>query len=129
MSYRYQKHVIKFCEQVYERSRKNLFGLKKLVKYILDKLKTRDFNATSLSTYDFPTLYTSLPHTLIKDKLIDLIEITFQREDSSYIACNDRNTFFTSEQPKKYHAWSFQNICDALTFLLDNIFKRFGTRL
>ena len=35
---------------------------------ILDKLKARDFNATSLSTYDFSTLYTNLPHNLIKVK-------------------------------------------------------------
>ena len=82
-----------------------------------------------MSTYDFSTLYTSLPHNLIKDKLIDLIEITFQREGSPYLACNDRNAFFTSEKPKKYHAWSCQNVCDALTFLLDNIFVRFGTKL
>ena len=26
-------------------------------------------------------------------------------------------------------AWSCQNVCDALTFLLDNIFVRFGTKL
>ena len=31
---------------------------------ILDKLKARDFNATSLSTYDFSTLYTTLSHKL-----------------------------------------------------------------
>ena len=37
--------------------------------------------------------------------------------------------FFTSEKPKKYHAWSCQNVCDALTFLLDNIFIQFGTKL
>ena len=36
---------------------------------------------------------------------------------------------FTSEKPKEYHAWSCQNVCDALTFLLDNIFIRFGTKL
>ena len=75
------------------------------------------------------TLYTALPHNLIKDKLIDLIERTFQREGSPYLACNDRNAFFTSEKPKKYNAWSCQNVCDALTFLLDNIFIRFGTKL
>ena len=57
----------------------------------LDKLKARDFNATSLSTYDFSTLYTTLPHNLIKDKLIELIEITFQRKGSPYLACYDRN--------------------------------------
>ena len=96
---------------------------------ILDKIKARDFNATSVSTYDFSTLYTTLPHNLIKDKLIDLIERTFQREGSPYLACHDRNAFFTSENPPKYHAWSCQNVCDALTFLLDNIFIRFGTKL
>ena len=84
---------------------KNLFWSFKNSGEILDKLKTRDFNATSLSTYDFSTLYITLPHHLIKDKLIDLIERTFQREDSPYLACNHRNTFFTSEKSKKYHAW------------------------
>ena len=45
-----------------------------------------------------------------------------------YLACNDRNAFFTSENSKKHHAWSCQNVCDALIFLLDNII-RFGTKL
>ena len=36
---------------------------------------------------------------------------------------------FTSEKPKKYHAWSCQNACDALTFLLDSIFIQCGTKL
>ena len=69
----------------------------------------------------FLTLYTTLHHDLIKDKLINLIERTFKREGSPYLACNDRNAFFTSEKPKKYHAWSCQNVSDVLTFLLDNI--------
>ena len=42
---------------------------------------------------------------------------------------NDRNALFTSENPKKYHSWSCQNVCDSLTFLLDNIFIRFGIKL
>ena len=37
-------------------------------------------------------------------------------------------THFVSENPKKYHARSCQNVCDALTFLLNNIFIRFGTK-
>ena len=49
----------------------------------------------------FSILYTTLPHNLIKDKLIDLIEKPFQREGSPYLAFNDRNAFFTSEKPKK----------------------------
>ena len=97
---------------------KTYFGLLKNSGDILDKLKARDFNATSLSTYDLSTLYPTLPHNLIKDKLLDLIERTFQREGSPFHVCNDRNAFFTyySEKPKKYHALSCQNVCDALTF-------------
>ena len=44
-----------------------------------------------MSTYDFSTLYTTLPHNLIKEKLIDLIELTFyKKEGKLYIACNDK---------------------------------------
>ena len=74
-----------------------------------------------MSTYDLSTRYTTLPHNLIKDKLIEFIERTFNREGSPYLACNDRNTFFTLEKPIKYHARSCQNVCDALTVLLNNI--------
>ena len=48
-----------------------------------------------------PTLYTTLHHNLVKDKLIDLIERTFIRECSPYLACSNRNTFFTLEKPTK----------------------------
>ena len=71
-----------------------------------------------MSTYDFSTIYTTLPHKLIKDKIVDLIERTFNREGSPYLACNDINDFFTSEKPKKYHAMSCQNVCDALSFFV-----------
>ena len=75
-----KNHVIKYCEKVYERSGKNLFWSIKNSCEALNKLKSRGFRASSLSTYDFSTLYTTLPHNLIKDKLVDLIERTFQSE-------------------------------------------------
>ena len=56
-----------YSEKVYERSGKNLFWSIKNSGKILDKLIARDFNATSLSTYDFSTLDTTLPQNLIKD--------------------------------------------------------------
>ena len=37
--------------------------------------------------------------------------------------------FFTSEQPKRYKLWSCQKMCDALHYLFDNIFIRFGSKL
>ena len=64
---------------------------------VLSKLKDRGFQAKRLSTYDFSTLYTALPHNMIKEKLIDLIERTFNKKEGKlYLACNDRKAFFTS---------------------------------
>ena len=117
-----KNHVIRYCEKVYERSIKNSDE-------VLNKLKSRGFRATSLSTYDFSTLYTILPHNLIKEKLINLIDWTFKREGSPYITCNERQAFFTSGDTKRYKLWSCQNVCEALIYLLDNIYIRFGTKL
>ena len=124
-----KNHVIKYCTTVYERNGINLFWSIKNSGEILNKLKSRGFLASGLPTYDFSTLYTTLPHNLIKDKLTELIEQTFNREGSLYLACNDKNAFFTSEQPKRYKLWSCQKMCDALHYLLDNIFIRFGSKL
>ena len=96
---------------------------------VLDKLMSRGFRAYSLSIYDFNTLYTTLPHNLIKKKLINLIEPTFQREGTLYLPCNDKIAFFTSDDPKRFKLWSCQNVCDALISLLDNIFIRFDIKL
>ena len=95
---------------------------------VLSKLKDIGYQATS---YDFSTLYTTLPHNLIKEKLLDLIERTFYiKEGELYLACNDKKAFFTSKDHYKgYQLWSCQNVCDALSFLLDNIYIRFGTKL
>ena len=85
----------------------------------------------------FSTLYATLPYDLIKEKLIDLIERTFtekfKKECALYLACNSKRAFFTSTHTdhRLYKHWSCQNVrvCYAFSFLLDNIYIRFGTKL
>ena len=94
----------------------------------LSKMKDIGYHATSLCTYDLSTLYTTLPHTLIKQDLLDLIERTFyKKEGKLYLAYNDKKAFLTSaDHYRGYHLWSCQNVCD---FLLDNIYITFGTKI
>ena len=126
-----KSHVIRYCETVYETSNKNWFWSIKNSGDVLSKLKCKGFRATSLSTYDFSTLYTTLPNNLIKEKLLDLIEWTFKRAlknyGSLYLACNDRKAFFTSSDQSRYTLWSCQNVSDAMSYLLDFIYIRFRT--
>ena len=44
---------------------------------ILNKLKSKGYLASSVSRYGFSTLYTTLPHNLIKENLTELIKQTF----------------------------------------------------
>ena len=60
---------------------------------------------------------------------MELIERIYQREGSLYIACNDRNAFFTSDTVRNYNLWSCQKRWEALAFLLDNIYTRFCSKL
>ena len=62
------------AKKVYEIPCKNLFWSITNPGDVLDKLEARDFNATSLSTCVFSTRYTSLPQTLIKEKLLILFK-------------------------------------------------------
>ena len=71
----------------------------------------------------------SCPTILLRINLWIELKNTVQRESSLYIACNDRNFFYTSDAVRNYNLWSCQKVCEALTFLLDNIYIRFGSKL
>ena len=60
---------------------------------------------------------------------MDLTERTFQRKGSLYTACNVRNAFFTSDAVVNYNVWSCQKECEALIFLLHNIYIKFVSNL
>ena len=72
-----RKHWNRYYDTVYERDGINYFLSVKNSNEVLNKFKSENFKASKLSTYDFSTLYTTLLHHLIKDKLIDLINQTF----------------------------------------------------
>ena len=103
--------------------------MSRLSTYDFSTLKSRKENPqklTQLSSRSHP--YYFAPQSF-KDKLVNLIERTFQREGSLYIACNYKNAVFTSDAVRNYSSWSCQKVCEALTFLLDNIYLRFGSKL
>ena len=67
----------------------------------------------------------------VLDEILNLIESVSEcfPSYSLYIACNDKNACFTSDAVRNHNLWSCQKVCEALTFLLDNIYIRFGSKL
>ena len=79
-----------------------------------------------MSTNAFSTLNTILPHYLIN---YNFIEKKTSIEKALLTLHVTTETHFCFLREKKYHALSCHNVCDLLTFLLDNICIRFGTTL
>ena len=62
-----KKRWIRYYDTVYERDGINYFWSIKNSNDVLYKFKSKNFQASKLSKYDFSTLCTTLPHHLIKD--------------------------------------------------------------
>ena len=121
-----KEHVQRYCDKVYTNSGINLFWSIKNSGDVLSKLLNKHCQVSSISTYDFSTLYTTLPHDLIKLKLTHLIQKIFGREGKLFLACNVDRAFFTNDSIQHYTMWTCSEVCEALNFLLDNIFVRHG---
>ena len=119
-----KSHVIQYCETAYETSNKNWFwSIKNSGEVpVLCKLKCRGFCATSLSTNDVSTLYTTLPHNLIKEKKtseFDRMDLQKSINSGSLnLSCmTEKSFFFTSSDQSRYTLWSCQNIYDTLFYI------------
>ena len=86
----------------------------------MNTLKAKGFQASIISTYDFSTLYTTLPHDLIKNQLVGLVGNTLRRKEVLYLACNE--FFFPSEKHNKYNLCACQKVTETLIYPLDNIY-------
>ena len=62
-----KKYWIRYYDTVYERDGINYFWPIKNSNEFLNNFKSKNIKASKLSTYAFSTLYTTLPHHLIKD--------------------------------------------------------------
>ena len=95
----------------------------------LDQLDVR--TATSVQTYDFSTLYTSIPHNLLKSRITALIHNSFKRRNGSNRSTHIKITsgkgyFIDTINPGGDNLYTADQICRMVEFLIDNIFVKFG---
>ena len=78
-------HVVKYSETAFSNSNVNYFWSIKNSSEVIEKLRLRNFWGSQVSSFDFSTLYTSLPHDLIKAKVLSLVKWCFNRESKTYL--------------------------------------------
>ena len=98
----------------------------------LDQLDVR--TAKSVQTFDFSTLYTSIPHDLLKSRISNLVHNAFRKKDGSvrytHIKLTRAKGYFTHDiNGGGDNMFTADSIWEMIEFLIDNIFVQFGGRL
>ena len=96
---------------------------------VIQMIGRKQFQATSVTTWDFSTLYTSIPHEKLKHCIHELLEKTYAVRRKSFIATDNFRTFWTDEKKYNRYHFSCRDLCRAIDFLIDNIFVRFGGKV
>ena len=98
---------------------------------LLDNLQSHSLTSIhSIKTYDFSTLYTTIPHTKLKARLSELIKNAFKckygKKRYEYIVVGHNSTYFVKNTSNAKNKYTEDDIVRILDFLIDNIFVECG---
>ena len=81
----------------------------------------------------FSTLYTSIPHELLKSRMNNIINNAFKHKNGAtqytHIKVGRNKSYFTSDPLNSDNKYTANNFCKMTEFLVDNIYVRFGGQL
>ena len=94
----------------------------------INKLNTRN-NANSISTFDFSTLYTKIPHQKLLDVLNHLVDFCFEGGTHELISVAKSGARWVSKTSKAGLIFNKGAVKDAIKYLMDNCYFTFGEKL
>ena len=120
-----------YCETAYSTSGVNQMWILKNSKELLEYLSSAQFNnCNSVKTFDFSTLYTTIPHDKLKSVLRDLIHKSFctKKGDKrySFLVLGRDRSYFVKHHTDSHKKYTEKDVVAMLEFLIDNIFVEFG---
>ena len=92
---------------------------------IIRKVNSRN-NAKSISTFDFSTLYTKLPHSDLIEKLTEVIDLVFEGGKNNYIRISKNGRAYWGKWTSKSPCFSKSAINQAVQFLIENSYFTVG---
>jgi len=103
-----------YCDRIYTYTGFNLMWI---INSSIDvhKLLGSCNYANNLLTYDFSTLYTSIPHDKLKNEIAFLVHKAFKGMDKKYIKVTSSSAFWTDDKPE--HSSSIS--CSQLIILIN----------
>ena len=123
-----------YCETSYSRSGINQMWILKNSKDLMDILRSRSISVcNSIKTFDFSTLYATIPHSKLKEKLKHLIHRCFQNKNGTnrytFLVIGRDKSYFVKNHSKSNKKYTEDEIVQVVDFLIDKIFVQFGGRV
>ena len=100
-------------------------------KELLEHLHSHSLTSVhSIKTFDFSTLYTTIPHDKLKSRLTDIIRQAFRFKNGNsrykYIVVNYLHTYFVQNHSEAKNKYTEDDVVRMLEFLIDNIYVEYG---
>ena len=123
----------KYCETAYSKGGINQMWILKNSKELLDHLKYPNFNLiTNIKSFDFSTLYTTIPHQKLKSRLASIIRNSFLhkkkwKSEKQIFGFRSRGSLFCKGTliRRASTLYTEEDTIKMLEFLVDNIFVVF----
>ena len=114
------KHFREYCLGIYRNTGVNAFWIVENSLEVLDSLRSIPARKTQLASFKFSTLYTAIPHNLLKDKITNLIHSAYTCRKSQYIeVCHDK-AFWSNNVSN--NAVTAVHLVELFNYLIDNIY-------
>ena len=100
----------------------------------LEHLQYPNFNhITSIKSFDFSTLYTTIPHQKLKSRIATIIRNCFIHKNGNrrykFLVLGSEGPYFVKENSDSKNKYTEDDITNMLEFLVDNIFVVFGGKV
>ena len=120
-----------YSDKVYSTSGINQMWILKNSKELLEHLASNTLSLVkSIKTFDFSTLYTTIPHSKLKERLKQIIHLSFFYKNGKprykYLVLNRDSGYFVKHHTDSKQKYTEDTINKMLEFLIDNIFVVFG---
>ena len=83
----------------------------------------------NVRTYDFSTLYTSIPHEKLKKRITRVIDQCFNKDGRRYIRINKASACWSRTRGNNKTSWNKKELTDHINYLIDNIYVMCGDEL
>ena len=121
-----KSHFKSYCQKIFKNSGLQMYWSIDNSLECIQKLS--NVEASCIHTYDFSTLYTNLPLKDIHEKLTELVSRMYKNAYAKYISVNvfTQKAFWSNEWKKGYTNFTLHHVLDALEFVLNNTYVKFG---